>query len=59
MPCEAMYMPSGICPRTGPVFINDLPDNIRSPVRLFADTYVLYSEYYLTKGLSNFAKRPG
>ena len=24
------------------IFINDLPDNIRSSVRLFADDYVLY-----------------
>ena len=47
----------------GPVlfllFINDLPDNIRSSVRLFADDCVLYrKEYTFTSGLFDLARRP-
>ena len=43
----------------GPVlflnFINDLPDNMRSSVRLFADD-CLIQEYQVTIGLSNFTR---
>ena len=31
------------------IFINDLPDNIRSSVRLFVDDSVLYSNIYFVQ----------
>ena len=37
------------------IFVNDLPDNIRSSVRLFADDCVLYT---FTSGLFDLARRP-
>ena len=39
------------------IFINDLSDNIRSSVRLFADDCVLY-RYIHSPGLFNLARRP-
>ena len=41
---SAIRCASGISPTSGsvPIFINDLPDDIRSSVHLFVDDYVLY-----------------
>ena len=40
------------------IFINDLPDNIRSSVHLLADECVLYRNIYSISGLYDPARRP-